>query len=182
MKQKKRPAIFLDRDGVLIVEKNFLVDPADIEFFPQTISALTAIKSDYLKIVISNQSGIARGYFSAADVDRIDSELSTRLNGHGIFIDSWYYCPHGPEDNCSCRKPGTGMITSAARELNIDLAASWMIGDKTSDIEAGKKTGLRTILVKTGYGGAEPEALNVTPDYTAPDILGAIEYINRSLF
>ncbi len=180
MEKIKRPAVFLDRDGVLIVERDFLIDPGDIEFYPETIKALAAIKNHYMKIVISNQSGIARGYFSSEDVERVNSEISRTLGAKGIFIDAWFFCPHGPGDGCSCRKPRPGMILDAAEKLNIDLEKSWIIGDKSSDIEAGKACGIKTIMVNTGYGGSEAGASKVNPDYTASDIGDAIEYINRS--
>jgi len=180
MKKTKRPAVFLDRDGVLVVEKDFIVDPDDIEFYPRTIKALAAIKNKYLKVVVSNQSGIARGFFSSEDVERFDIELSKRLSEKGIVIDAWYFCPHGPEDDCPCRKPRPGMILEAARKMNIDLKNSWIIGDKSSDIGAGKASGIKTVLVNTGYGGSEPGASNVNPDFTASDLGEAIEYINRS--
>ncbi|UCC80112.1 MAG: HAD family hydrolase [Candidatus Zixiibacteriota bacterium] len=180
MEKIKRPAIFLDRDGVLIVERDFLVDPDDVEFYPETIEALAAVKNDYMKIVISNQSGIARGYFSSEDVERVNSEISRMLGDKGIFIDAWFFCPHGPGDGCSCRKPRPGMILEAAERLNIDLEKSWIIGDKSSDIEAGKASGIKTIMVNTGYGGSEPGASKVDPHYTASNIGDAIEYINRS--
>jgi len=182
MEQSKRPAIFLDRDGVLIVEKDFLVNPDDVEFYPETIEALNSIKNGYFKIVISNQSGVARGYFTSEDVKRVNSEISKMLGGKGIFIDAWFFCPHGPEDNCACRKPRPGMILEAAEKMNIDLENSWIIGDKSSDIEAGKASRIKTILVKTGYGGAESGSKNIDPDFTALNIREAIDYINRSAF
>lgn len=180
MGQNGRPAVFLDRDGVLIVEKDFSISPDDIEFFPETVDALNALGDRYLKIVISNQSGIARGYFKSEDVRKFNSELSRRLIKAGITIDGWYFCPHGPNDNCSCRKPKPGMIIKASKELGADPGQSWVIGDKSSDVEAGKSYGAKTILVKTGYGGAEPGATDVNPDYTADNLRDAIEYINRS--
>lgn len=180
MSKEKKPAIFLDRDGVLIVEKDFLISEDEIEFYPETFESLKSINSDYLKIVVSNQSGIARGYFTSQDVEMLNDLLSRRLADKGILIDAWYFCPHGPEEDCDCRKPRPGMILEAAEKLNIDLSRSWIIGDKTSDIEAGKASGLKTILVRTGYGGAETGARDVNPDFTASGIREAIDYINRS--
>jgi histidinol-phosphate phosphatase family protein len=180
MTKMKKPAIFLDRDGVMVVEKDFLIDVEDIEFYPETIGALAAINDGYLKIVVSNQSGIARGYFSSDDVNRLNSKISRLLQEHGIHIDAWLFCPHGPEDNCSCRKPRPGMIRESADRMDVDLDKSWLIGDKSSDIETGKNAGIKTILVKTGYGGSEPGARDVNPDFTASNIGEAIDYINRS--
>jgi D-glycero-D-manno-heptose 1,7-bisphosphate phosphatase len=180
MAKEKKAAIFLDRDGVLIKEKDFLISENEIEFFPETFESLRSINSDYLKIVVSNQSGVARGYFTSADVRKLNGILSRRLADNGILIDAWYFCPHGPEDDCSCRKPRPGMISEAAEKMNIELSRSWIIGDKTSDIEAGKVSGMKTVLVKTGYAGAEPGARNASPDFTAAGIREAIDYINRS--
>jgi D-glycero-D-manno-heptose 1,7-bisphosphate phosphatase len=180
MRKTKRPAIFLDRDGVLIVEKDFVVAPDDIEFYPETIAALNAINGKYLKVVVSNQSGIARGFFSSEDVEKFNVELSKRLIRKGITIDSWRFCPHGPEDNCDCRKPRPGLILESAEKMNIDLKNSWIIGDKSSDIEAGKAAGIKTILVKTGYAGVEPGNIDTVPDFAALNIREAIDYINRS--
>jgi D-glycero-D-manno-heptose 1,7-bisphosphate phosphatase len=182
MPRTGRPAVFLDRDGVLIVEKDFLNSTEDIEFYPETIESLRSIKSQYLKIVISNQSGVARGYFSSKDVEKLNSHLSELLADNGISIDAWYFCPHGPDDGCSCRKPAPGMILEAADKLDIDLSKSWIIGDKSSDIEAGMTSGVKTILVKSGYAGAEPGSRDIKPDFTAADIREAVDYINRSRF
>lgn len=180
MPKTKKPAVFLDRDGVLIVEKDFLISRDDIEFFPRTFESLKSLNNGFLKIVVSNQSGIARGYFTQEDVEKLNDIISHKLADKGIVIDAWYFCPHGPEDDCGCRKPRPGMLLEAAKKMNIDLNRSWMIGDKTSDIVAGKASGAKTVLVKTGYGGAEPGARDIHPDFTAADIREAIDYINRS--
>lgn len=181
MDREKKPAIFLDRDGVIIVEKNFLKDPEEIEFYPGAIEALKAIGDEYIKIVISNQSGVARGYFTSADVEKINTHISSILKMSGISIDAWYFCPHGPDDNCQCRKPRPGMIMKAEEKFNINIPNSWIIGDKSTDIEAGKAAGINTILVKTGYGGSEPGASDIASDYLASDIGEAIKYINGSI-
>jgi len=180
MPRTRRPAIFLDRDGVLIVEKDFLISTEDIEFYPETFESLRSINSRYLKVVISNQSGVARGYFSSKDVEKLHDYLSDLLAEKGILIDAWYFCPHGPDDGCSCRKPAPGMILEAADKLDIDLSKSWIIGDKSTDIKAGRMSGLKTILVETGYAGAEPGARKIKPDFIAAGIHEAIDYINRS--
>lgn len=180
MSRTGKPAVFLDRDGVLIVEKDFLISIEDIEFYPETFKSLRSINSQYLKIVISNQSGIARGFYSSNDVSKLHDYLSGLLAQNGILIDAWYFCPHGPDDGCSCRKPAPGMILEAADKLDIDLSKSWIIGDKSSDIEAGRISGLKTILVKTGYAGVEPGSRDVKPDFFAADIREAIDFINRS--
>jgi D-glycero-D-manno-heptose 1,7-bisphosphate phosphatase len=172
----KRPAIFLDRDGVIIEEKHFLIDASQIEFVPGAIDALKSLDG-YLKIVISNQSGVARGFFTGDDVKKFQSILAAILTENGIQIDSWRFCPHGPDDNCQCRKPKPGMILDEAQKFSVDLSKSWMIGDKRSDIAAGKTAGVKTILVKTGYGGSEPDSEQVEPDFKVDDLKKAVEII-----
>ncbi len=175
------PAVFFDRDGVIIEDKDYQIEVDEIELFDDTIEALKTLDRRYLKIVVSNQSGIGRGYFSADDVVEFNRYLADLLKKDGIRIDGWYFCPHVPEDNCDCRKPGTGMITNAADDHFIDLINSWIIGDKYSDIMAGRASGIKTILIKTGCGGEDGAHSDVSPDYRADNLLMAIEMINRSL-
>jgi histidinol-phosphate phosphatase family protein len=179
MIDKKSPAVFLDRDGVIILEKEFQSDPKTIEFIPGSINALLKLSRDFLTIVVSNQSGIARGYFTQDDVVKYHQALDKILKQQGVEISAWYFCPHGPDDACCCRKPRPGMILQAARELPIDLEASWIVGDKTSDIATGNASGLKTILVRTGYAGNEPGAKAVRPDFTADNLLAAADIINN---
>jgi histidinol-phosphate phosphatase family protein len=181
MVKPESPALFLDRDGVIIKEKNFQIDIESIELYPETLEALSALDKRYLKVVISNQSGVARGHFSQEDVNRFNLSLENLLANSGIRIDAWYFCPHGPDDNCPCRKPRPGMILRAAGDLSIALDESWLVGDKSSDILAGKAAGLRTILVMTGYAGREPGSSNVRPDYPADNLFEAVKIINRSV-
>ncbi len=175
----KAPAIFLDRDGVIIIEKNFQADPQSIEFLPDSVKALRNIDNIFKLIIVSNQSGVARGYFSEGDVIVFNNRLDSLLKNNDINIAGWYFCPHGPDDGCQCRKPGTEMILRAAFEHDIDLTKSWMIGDKSSDIKAGINAGLTTILVKTGYGGKEANSINIEPDFLADNLYNAIEIIKE---
>jgi D-glycero-D-manno-heptose 1,7-bisphosphate phosphatase len=177
MSDPRIPAIFLDRDGVIIREKNFQCDPETIEFIPGSIDALLRLEG-LLMVVVSNQSGVARGYFSQNDVVKFNQALDARLKRDGVSISAWYFCPHGPDDACSCRKPRPGMILRAARELPINLEQSWIVGDKSTDIATGNAAGLKTILVQTGYAGKEPGAKMVRPDHIANDLLAAVEIIN----
>ena len=155
-----RPAVFLDRDGTLIREVGYLRRPEQVELLPHTIQALHQLQDcGYRLIVVTNQSGVARGYFTEADVQAVHRHLTTLLLKAGIQIDAFYYCPHHPEGTiasyrrqCRCRKPSPGMIEQALREFAIDLSHSAVIGDKASDILLGKQMGLTTILVLTGYG------------------------------
>lgn len=174
-----KSAIFLDRDGTINVEKDYLIDPADLKIFPGVGAALRRChEAGYLLIVVTNQSGIARGYFSLAAVERLHNHLQGELLNFGVQIDAFYLCPHHPEygSPCECRKGSPGMLLQAAKEHRIDLAKSWMIGDKQSDIEAGGKAGCRSILVRTGYGVQEEEKL--APDTLIADSLtDAVEMI-----
>ena len=179
MAAKFRKAIFLDRDGVIIVEKNFISDISQLEFVPKAIEALKLVPSEYLKIIISSQSGIGRGYFTADQVDKFNTGLIIDLKKKGVLIDKIYYCPHSPDDNCECRKPKTGLFDLARRQFNIDYAKSWMIGDKSSDIQAGKNIGASTIQVLTGYAGEEPGAIKVEADFIADDLYEAVEIIKN---
>jgi len=172
-------AIFLDRDGVIINDKDFIIDIVDMEFTHRAVEALKYIPSDYKKIVISNQSGVGRGLFTSAQVDDFNQVLLARLKINGVFIDEIYYCPHKPEDNCTCRKPNTGLFEMAQRQFKIDFTKSWMIGDKSSDIQAGKNIGASTIQVLTGYAGKEPGAQVIKPDYYADDLYQAVEIIRN---
>jgi D-glycero-D-manno-heptose 1,7-bisphosphate phosphatase len=172
-------AVFLDRDGVLIVEKNFQVDFSKAEYIPRSVDALKALPNDYLKIIISNQSGIARGYFSIEQVESFNKALVADLKIHNVTIDAFYFCPHGPDDNCDCRKPQIGLFERANEQFSIDYKKSWMIGDKSSDIQAGKNIGAKTILVLTGFAGKEPGANDVKPNFITKDLFEAMEIITK---
>jgi D-glycero-D-manno-heptose 1,7-bisphosphate phosphatase len=156
-----RPAVFLDRDGVLIEEVGYLADPRQVVLIPGAGAAVAAINRAGIPVVlVTNQAGIARGYLSEARLAEIHQRLSALLAEEGGKIDAIYYCPHHPTEGiapyrlqCSCRKPQPGMLLQAATELAVDLPRSTMIGDKLSDLEAGVRAGCRSILVRTGYGG-----------------------------
>jgi len=171
------PAIFLDRDGVIIVEKHFQIDIDKIEFLPRALDALLKISGIFKLIVISNQSGVGRGYFTLDEAVKFNSKLHDILLKNDVEIDDWYICPHTPDDNCTCRKPRPGMLLEAASNHSIDFNVSYLIGDKSSDIAAGKSVGVKTILVRSGYGGREEGRLSITPDFEADDIYDAVLYI-----
>lgn len=164
----KRRAIFLDRDGTLIEEVNYLSRVEDLRLFPFTKAAVQQFKAaGYSVVVVTNQSGIGRGIYTEADMHAIHDAIQTELDD---TIDAFYFCPHLPCDGCPCRKPLTGMIETAARDLDIDLATSWMIGDKCADVEAGQAAGVSTALVLTGYGRIHCGMLNGRPDIIANDL------------
>ena len=158
--QKKCRAVFLDRDGTINVERDYLYKIEDFEFIPGTPEAIRRLKeAGFLVIVVSTQTGVGRGYYSEDDVDRLHRHIQQQLAAYGTCIDAFYFCPHHPEQgegayrtDCDCRKGEPGMILQAASEYGIDLEQSWMIGDKLADLEAGERAGCRTILVLTGYG------------------------------
>jgi D,D-heptose 1,7-bisphosphate phosphatase len=139
-----RKAVFLDRDGTIIADKGYLSDPAEIAFLPGVIDALRQLQQmGYLLVVVSNQSGIGRGYFTEDRYLQVQEQFRQLLSRRGIKLDGIYYCPHGPEEACGCRKPAIGMALQAAADLNIDLAASCMVGDKDSDLEFGRNFGAK---------------------------------------
>jgi D,D-heptose 1,7-bisphosphate phosphatase len=169
----KNKAVFLDRDGTIIVDKDYTHKISDLEFYSDSFSALKKIqKKGYKMIIITNQSGIGRGYFSTQDYLSFMTFFHEKLKKEGITITGEYYCKHLPEDKCSCRKPHTDLIKKAIKEHNIDVSSSFFIGDKTSDIEAGKRVECKTILVMTGKSGKDKE-YEVMPDFTCKNLAEA---------
>lgn len=168
----KNKAVFLDRDGTINVDKDYVYKLEDLEILPNVIEGLKKLQKEYKLIIVTNQSGIARGYYTESDYINFRNELLKRLNKRGIFLSGDYRCPHIKEDNCNCRKPKTGMLEEAARNFNLDLRECWMIGDSLSDIQAGKNAGCRTIHVLTG----EHEPVSYA-DFVAIDMMGAADYI-----
>lgn len=151
-------AVFIDKDGTLIPDIPYNIDPELIELEENSIRGLKEIKrAGYLLIIISNQSGVARGYFAEKELERVREKLTLLLTDQGIKLDGFYYCPHHPEGiikeyiaDCGCRKPKAGMIIKAAEDFEVDLSQSWMIGDILNDVEAGNTAGCRTILIDNG--------------------------------
>lgn len=178
---KNRPAIFLDRDGTVNVEKQYLHMAKDWEWIPGVVDALTQLKSaGYLLIVISNQAGIARGYYRESDLLELHTWINQRLSPVHAAIDAFYFCPHHPDfskETCDCRKPLPEMIFRAAREWNVDISRSWMIGDKLSDVQAGFAAGCRNILVQTGYGAEISQDQLPKDTLIAKDLAAASRHI-----
>jgi len=146
-------ALFLDRDGVINIEKNYLYKIEDFEFIKGVKKALKQLQElGFLLIVVTNQSGIARGYYSLQDFYKLDSWMKKALQKENIDIKKTYFCPHAPPDNCDCRKPNPKMILDAKKEFNVDLKNSWLVGDKESDILAALNSGItNTILLRSGH-------------------------------
>ena len=171
--------VFLDRDGTIIQEKGYLSDPGAIELIPGVARAIRLCNYLALKVVVvSNQSGVARGYFTDSIVEKVNGRLRVLLAHEGARLDGIYYCPHHPADNCMCRKPAPGMLLKAADELNIALPHSYLVGDKGADIGAVHRVGGKGILVLTGYGTEESGGCQGDPpDFVARDLLEAAYWV-----
>jgi len=170
-------AVFLDRDGTINKEVDYLSRIEEFEFLPSAVKALVKLsKSSYKIIVITNQSGVARGYFTEVALGKIHGHMVEELKANGARVDGIYVCPHHPDENCDCRKPKTGLIRKAEKDFNLDVKNSYIVGDSTKDVQTGINAGCKTILVKTGYGGKD-KLYDVKPDYVVKDLLFAVENV-----
>ena len=170
----------LDRDGTIIEECEYLSDPEQVHLIPGAGAALRELQRMGLGlVVITNQSGIGRGFFNEARVKDIHQHLERLLEREGVRLDGLYICPHTPEDDCFCRKPKLGLIQQAARELGFSLENSIVIGDKAYDIEMGRLAGAVTFLVRTGYGARVEAEQSATTDYVVDDLPGAVQVIRQ---
>jgi D-glycero-D-manno-heptose 1,7-bisphosphate phosphatase len=169
----KSPAVFVDRDGTIMEDVNYCSDPKQVRIFPGTREALRCLKSNGFKlIIITNQSGIGRGFFTLEQYRAVEAEVLRQL-GNGL-IDASYFCPDIPGQHSSYRKPAPGMILQAAREHRIDLSRSFFIGDKEIDAECGRNAGVRTIRIQTGV---EHDLTGSIADWVAPDLTNAAKII-----
>ena len=174
-------AVFLDRDGVIIEEEHYLSDPDKIRLVPGASEAIKRLRdAGYLTVMTTNQAGVARGYYEEADAVRVNERLKSLLEDAGAGLDGIYLCPHHPDHSgeCDCRKPAPGMLLQASRDLDIDFSASYMIGDKLSDIGAAKAAGCAgSVLVLTGHGKEfEAKAAAAGQKITA-SIIEAVDFI-----
>jgi D-glycero-D-manno-heptose 1,7-bisphosphate phosphatase len=179
--------VFLDRDGTIIEEVGYLDRPERVQLFPWTIDAIRALNQSGVKVImVSNQSGIARGFFDEAMVDRVHARMADLLAEGGAAIDAYYYCPHHPDGKvapfarvCDCRKPGRGLVDRAAREFDVDPRRSFTVGDRWLDVALARAVGARGILVRTGYGvteeGRPPEGL--AADVVVNNLVEAVSWI-----
>ncbi|QQS37830.1 MAG: HAD family hydrolase [Ignavibacteriales bacterium] len=179
-------AVFLDRDGTLNEDPGYLGDPSSVVLYPGTGEALSLLKekTNAKLIVISNQSGIARGLITHDDVKKVNEKINELLSKDNVKIDTFYYCPYHPdfnsEDECRCRKPSPQLVMKAAEENDVDMQKSYFVGDAVSDIECGWNSGIKTILVKTGYGLDSLSILqkqNKFPSFVAENISDACKII-----
>lgn len=187
--EMKRPAVFIDRDGTISEEVGYINHPSRFRVFPYSAEAVRILNDNgWLAIVITNQAGVARGYFSEELIGSVHDQLKHDLAG--AQLDAIYYCAHHPSVgeppyrfDCDCRKPKTGLIDRAAADFEIDLGASWMIGDRYSDVELARNAGLHSAFVLSGYGRGEWEykrqAWKVEPDLVCENLLEAVKNICR---
>lgn len=184
----RRRAIFLDRDGTINHDPGFVHRVADLELLPGVVEGLRRMMAaGYLLVIVSNQSGVARGMFSEAQMHAFNAALLERLAAAGVSIEAVYCCPFHRDATVTAyrqdsplRKPSPGMLLQAMAEHGIDLAASFAVGDKRSDVAAGRAAGCRTILLRTGAAGSDAEAANVEPDFVADDLIAAAEIIESA--
>lgn len=179
----KSKAVFLDRDGTINVEKEYLFRVEDWEWIPGSIEAIKGFNDMGFKvIVVSNQAGVARGYYTERQIDVLHELINRKLGEHGAMIDAFFYCPHHPEfgaeRDCECRKPKSGLILDAIRKYNINDKESYMVGDKASDIMAGRRANLTCILVMTGYGAQHAQTVGGDAIF-ADDLLSALRIIKE---
>ena len=186
----RRPAVFLDRDGTINEEVSYITRPEQLKLLPGAAQAVRIMRdAGYRIVVVTNQPVIARGDCDVADLLRIHDHMEMELSREGAFLDGIYYCPHHPDKGfkgerpeykieCECRKPSVGMLRKAARELNLDLTASWLIGDRTGDVQTAHNAGVRSVLLRSGVGGND-RRYTVTPDFIFDDLLVAATHISE---
>ena len=185
------PAVFIDRDGTLTEEVGYVNHPKRLRLLPRSAEAIRRLNRSGVKaVMVTNQSGVARGYFTEEVLQAVNEALVSQLKAEGAYLDGLYVCVHHPTVGeppyrtvCDCRKPEPGLLTRAAADLGLDLSRSWTVGDKISDVLAGRRAGTGSILVLTGYGLGEWEFRRARwptePDHVAEDLLAAVEWIQN---
>lgn len=169
-----RPFALLDRDGTLIVEKHYLSDPEGVELLPGVVEGLRLLRAAGCGLaLVTNQSGIGRGYYTEADMHAVNRRLRDILAREDVLLDAAYFCPHAPGVDCRCRKPLPGMAEDAIRDFGFDPKHAFVIGDKACDVDLGRAIGASSILVLTGHG----HDARSRPDFTAPSFLQAAEWV-----
>ncbi len=181
---RKNKAIFLDRDGTIIEDKNYAYKIEDLELLPGVIDGLKLLQKEFIFFIITNQSGIGRGYYTVEDFHKFNNHLIKELKEHSIKIEKTYFCPHLKEDNCECRKPKTKFIDTIVSDFNIDIKNSWMIGDHPSDVLCGINAGCKTVFLLTGHGQEHIQDLEkngITPNIITNNFLKAAKEIIKEL-
>jgi D-glycero-D-manno-heptose 1,7-bisphosphate phosphatase len=179
-KNLKRKFILLDRDGTIIEWKNYLNNPDQVQLIPHAAEGLKSfIEMGFGLIVVTNQSGIARGYYSEDTLKAVHQRMNEELKKYDVVLDDIFYCPHKPEDNCECYKPKTGLVEQAARKYGFNPSECYVIGDNICDIGLAKKIKAVSILVRTGYGCSLQFDKNIKPDYFANDLKQGAEIIKK---
>lgn len=178
----KKKIVILDRDGTVIIEKNHLTNVNDVELIPNAANAIKKMNDLGLGVIIvTNQTVVGNGQISLKELGAIHKKMVNLLAKEEATIDGIYFCPHKPEDNCSCRKPKLGLIEQAMKDYNFDPKECFMIGDKDVDIEFGKNAGATTILVRTGYGAEHEKFDHVKPDHAVDNLLATVFVIQQKL-
>jgi len=174
----RRHWVVLDRDGTIIEERHYLSDPEQVALIPDAAQGLRQLQEmGFGLVVVTNQSGIGRGYFDNATLDLIHHRVAQLLESEGVHLDGFYHCPHLPEDDCQCRKPKTSLLKLAANEMKFNPQNCVVVGDKASDIEMGKRIGATTFLVLTGYGAEAAKNDICSPDHTVSGLAEAAQTI-----
>jgi len=179
---RSRRFVLLDRDGTLIVEKHYLSDPEQVELIEGAAEGLRRLAARGLGlVVVTNQSGIGRGFFDAARLAEIHARLLRELRAEGVELDGLFVCPHHPDERCACRKPRTGLALRAAAELGFEPAHAFVVGDMASDVALGRALGATTLLVRTGHGAATLAQGVARPDHVVADLREAAQRIEALL-
>lgn len=188
MKFQKHRAVFLDRDGTICEEVGYMDSIEQMKLIPRSGEAVSLLnQSGFKVVVITNQAGVARGFFPESRLEELHAELRRQLREGGAFVDAIYYCPHHPTEGiapylqeCDCRKPATGLLHQAAADLKIDLPTSYMIGDHFSDVECGQRVGAKTVLLLTGHGQetlGKRDKWTKPPSHIAADLYQAVQWV-----
>jgi D-glycero-D-manno-heptose 1,7-bisphosphate phosphatase len=177
-----RRAAVVDRDGTIVAERHYLSDPDQLELLPGALEGLRELREQgFDLVVVTNQSGLSRGYFDQARLDQIHARLEAELAAGGVRLDAIFVCPHLPSANCECRKPRPGLLHAAAARLGFDPRAALVVGDKECDIALGQAVGATTFLVQTGYGAETAARAEVQPDFVVPDLAAVAQLASLSL-